>query len=300
VNANGPAPAVILGYVSDPGGGSAPAIIQMGPVGNAGLYLAFDFSGESAFGQASGWYRWPNIKMFNQYLDGNMYGPTFFAPKDRVVLDYFDPCLDEPGDICYNFLVQEEGAILKAVSYSLSPAALFAPEVMKHEIEQGLESWQNPAQYGAGFRVPRMSEARYPHLKTHMAENHWLQGPPSDCNPNPPSNQGANFSYNGCTPYFFNHGLESRPAVVFYDGHVGQVGTKSAFEQDNQLQATTSNADGGSYGLWMRNTPLGSSGFFCQLPYTYSNPGNPTTGFRTSFHILTTDGIRGRDILSAD
>jgi hypothetical protein len=45
-------------------------------------------------------------------------------------------------------------------------------------------------------------------------------------------------------------------------------------------------------GLWLRETPLGESGYY---------GGQAFDGFvRTSFHILTKGGIEGRDILGPD
>ena len=43
------------------------------------------------------------------------------------------------------------------------------------------------------------------------------------------------------------------------------------------------------YGLWSRDTYLGEDGYF--IDYGYDQAA-------TSFHILTTDGIRGRDVVS--
>ena len=42
------------------------------------------------------------------------------------------------------------------------------------------------------------------------------------------------------------------------------------------------------HGVWSRDTPLGADGYFIELGYDFSN---------TSFHVLTTDGILGRDKL---
>ena len=36
--------------------------------------------------------------------------------------------------------------------------------------------WQDPWGLPGGFRSPGMSQARFPNLKTHMLEHHWLQG----------------------------------------------------------------------------------------------------------------------------
>ncbi len=43
-------------------------------------------------------------------------------------------------------------------------------------------------------------------------------------------------------------------------------------------------------GLWSRDTPFQEDGYFIADGYDFAE---------TSFHILTTEGIRGRDILGA-
>ena len=45
------------------------------------------------------------------------------------------------------------------------------------------------------------------------------------------------------------------------------------------------------YGLWSRDTPLGTDGYFIDLGYDFAE---------SSFHTLTTDGARGRDILGKE
>ena len=44
--------------------------------------------------------------------------------------------------------------------------------------------------------------------------------------------------------------------------------------------------------VWSKNTPLGTSGYFGNQSYDFL--------VKTSFHILTTDGIEGRDVLGAE
>ena len=43
------------------------------------------------------------------------------------------------------------------------------------------------------------------------------------------------------------------------------------------------------HGLWSRDTPFGTDGYFIPEGYDFSS---------TSFHILTTEGIRGRDTVA--
>lgn len=44
------------------------------------------------------------------------------------------------------------------------------------------------------------------------------------------------------------------------------------------------------HGLWSRDTPLGESGYFSDVAYDLT---------QTSFHVLTTEGIHGRDTVDS-
>lgn len=219
-----------------------------------------------------GWFRTPNVPAFTQYLSGRMYDPVFWAPKDRVLLDGgAEECFEHPGDLCL-----EGGLPVDTFcSYCISPAALFSPDVMRRPTDGG---WQNPWSLPAGFRAPSLSQARFPELKTHMLEHNWLQSPPTLCNPN----------FTGCEPYYFNHGFESRPVALFYDGHVTVTSTQEA------IQANDRNLANAGYSLWVTDTPLAGTPFpNSQGGYFMGDAYDDTA---TSFHILTTDGILGRDI----
>jgi hypothetical protein len=110
-----------------------------------------------------------------------------------------------------------------------------------------------------------------------MLEHHWLQNTHAECNPN--FQPG---SWDGCEPYYFNHGYESAPMTLFYDGHVEGLGVSEAQAGDNR-----SNNQVG-YGLWSRDTPFGTDGYLISDSWDFLT--------ETSYHILTTDGILGRDI----
>ena len=215
-----------------------------------------------------GAFRIPNARQFNQYLSGRYYDPVFFAPKDEVTLAAIDKCLDDPGEFC----TAGGSELTYWSSYCLSPAAMFSPDVMANPDRGG---GQDPWTVRGAFRSPSMSQALYPDLKTHMLEHHWLQGTRGECNP---GFDGG--TYDGCEPYYFNHGWESVPVTLFYDGHIEGLGVREAEMADKShvVQA--------GWGLWSRDTSFGSDGYFISLGYDFSN---------TSFHILTTDGIRGRD-----
>ena len=131
----------------------------------------------------------------------------------------------------------------------------------------------------AALRVPAMSQALYPDLKTMMGEIHWLQNTHAECNPN-----FYPGSWDGCEPFYFNHGWESAPATAFYDGHVEIVGVPEAQGADSRSRNQV------GYGLWARDTPWGEDGFLIGDSWDFLS--------ETSYHVLTTDGIRGRDVLN--
>ncbi len=234
-----------------------------------------NFTGGAAY---FGWFRFPNIKPVYSYLGGKSYDPIFYAPKDRLSLAAAEPCMDDPGeavggDPCNPPIW---------ASYCFSPAALFDPKVMRADDPARPEDkrgFQSPFSLPSGFRVPTMSQVKYPGLKTHMLEHHWLQNVEVECN--------SAFDGFGtpldCEPYYFNHGLTSSPVTLFYDAHVELVGAHEAMLADRRHNNQA------GYGLWSRDTPFSDDGYFIDLGYDFAE---------TSFHILTTDGIRGRDTLN--
>jgi prepilin-type N-terminal cleavage/methylation domain-containing protein len=229
-----------------------------------------------------GWFRIPNARPFNQYVGKRFYDPVFYAPKDVIVTDYVKQALEAPEEYVPTGVeggnVFDNGRIGWS-SYSLSPAALFDPRVLANPDRGGfVRPWEIPA----GMRAPAMSQALYSSLKTHMIEHHWLQGRKSLCNP-----AFSGGSYDGCEPYYFNHSVYSAPNALFYDGHISSIGVQEAMQADSLVLNQTNH----DYGLWSRDTPWGTAGYFIGQSYDNAN---------TSFHILTTDGIRGRDVLSAD
>ncbi len=209
---------------------------------------------------------------FHEYVNGRTYDPIFFAPNDTAPFEFVEEAFDDPDE-----LVLIEGVpVAHAPSYSLSPAAMFSPQVMRAPSAGG---WHNPWSLADGFASPPLAGAQYPDLKTHMIEHPWAQGPPAQCNPAFP-----NGCYDGCEPHYFNHGIDSMPATLFYDGHVRLLPNTEVLAADQQILKQT----GGVDGLWSRDTPFGANGYFIDFGYD----GTPL-----SHHVLTTDGILGRDIL---
>jgi hypothetical protein len=250
------------------GSGGGPSYAQnrpfMAPIA-FGRYVA------NASQAGFGWFRIPNARHFTEYLSGRFYDPVFYAPKDDEIMPYAQQGIDHH----YEYLMPGEqgGNLIDAPvwsSYCLSPAALFSPDVMSNEEKGG---WRDPWSVAAGMRTPSMAQALYPSLKTHMLEHHWLQNRQAECNP-------AFTSRNPCQPYYFNHSWQSNPVTLFYDGHVTTLGVREAEQADARQEAQA------GYGLWSRDTPFGENGYFIDAGYDLA---------ATSFHILTTDGIRGRD-----
>ncbi len=232
------------------------------------------FPGSSNGVPGFGNFRIANAKQLHDYVIGRFYGSTYYAPADTVPYELTAPLFDDPCEFAL------EGNPPYWTSYALSPAGMLHPDVMRSNAEGG---WQDPWDIPLGHESPGYFQARYPDLKTHMIEHHWLQGPPADCNP---SNGGPSFAptYDGCEPYYFNHGIDSSPAALFYDGHVRLLPNTEVFAADQMVLKQT----GGVDGLWHRGTSFGEDGYF--ISYGYD-------GVPLSHHILTTDGILGRDTL---
>jgi len=272
-------PPVLLGWRQGSGGhGGSSGNMRlwgywMSHSGNWGLCEPMVFPGGPGHLVGFGAFRIPNAAQFNQYVGGRYYDPVFYAPKDTVVLDAVGACWEDPGEFC----LEGGNSDTYWSSYCNSPAGMFSPDVMRN-VERG--GWQDPYLMPGGFRSPSFSQALYPSLKTHMIEHHWLQQKRADCNGN-----FTGGTYNDCEPYYFNHGWESVPMALFYDGHIESLGVREAEKADRRHRAQTGNDD---WGLWSRDTSFGDDGYFIDLGYDFAE---------TSFHVLTTDGIRGRDKL---
>ncbi len=229
------------------------------------------------YGSGSGFgsfriYNFPTA--FHDYVNGRTYDPIFFAPNDTVPFEFVESAFDDPDELVF---INDEPRV-HTPSSSLSPAAMFHPQIMRAPSAGG---WQNPWNLADGFASPPLFAAAYPDLKTHMIEHHWVQSPPAECNPAVGDNT---LVYGGCQPYFFNHGIDSTPVALFYDGHVRFLPNTEAFASDQQILKQT----GGVDGLWSRDTPLGANGYFIDFGFDDSP---------LSHHVLTTDGILGRDTL---
>ncbi|UCD76059.1 MAG: type II secretion system protein [Phycisphaerales bacterium] len=242
-------------------------------IGNYGLCQPIVFpNSPNTWAMGFGSFRMANCKQFGQYVSGRFYDQVWYAPKDKAPWAAIEGCFDDPGEWC----LAGGTEYCYWTSYCLSPAAMFCPEVMGNPETGG--GWQDPWELPGGFRSPAMSQCLYPDLKTHMAEHHWLQNSRIDCNP---GFDGG--TYQDCEPFYFNHGWESVPVTLFYDGHIEGLGVREA------EMASSRNLAQAGFELWHNEIPgWMENGYFSDLAYDWSN---------TSYHVLTSDGIRGRDKL---
>ena len=132
------------------------------------------------------------------------------------------------------------------------------------------------------FKSPAAGLAQYPSLKWRMWEHQWLQNMEGgEINP----------AFNTPTPWFYNHGYNSAPAIMCFDGHT-QVAALAGVQQDDDL--TASQRKNGQppacldVGLYFKG-----SGYYNTAAYDMLtvNCGAVNAG------ILTVDGILGRDML---
>ncbi|MHC4211359.1 MAG: hypothetical protein ACYSWT_16785, partial [Planctomycetota bacterium] len=84
---------------------------------------------------------------------------------------------------------------------------------------------------------------------------------------------------------YFNHSFQSMPATLFYDGSVRIMSVLEAMSSDRRHEQQA------GHGLWTRDTSFGDDGYLIAEGYDFA---------ATSFHILTTEGVRGRDTLGRE
>jgi len=240
--------------------------------GNWGLCDPIVFPGGPAHLEGFGMFRIPNAKPFHDYVAGRFYEPTFYPPNDTVPYELVEPLFDSP----FEFVPMDQ--IIWWSSYCFSPAAMFDPAVMAHPGPDPEDGWHDPYGLDDGFESPGLYQAQYPDLKTQIIEHHWNQNAPTNpCNPN-----WEEGTYEGCEPYYFNHAYISIPATLFYDMSARLLPNAEVLAADEWMIKQV------GYGLWSRDTPFGENGYFIDL----GDDGTPL-----SHHVLTTDGILGRDTL---
>jgi hypothetical protein len=271
-------PPVLLGWGCDDGSGVCGTWgYWMDSPGNWGLCDPITFPGGPQQLVGFGMFRIPNARPFHNYVNGRFYEPTFYPPNDTVPYEFVSPVFDSPWEFDPNLPPSPTG-LVPVSSYCFSPAAMFNPAVMAHPGPGEMDGWHDPYLLTGGFESPGFYQALYPDLKTQIIEHHWNQNaPPDPCNPN--FEDGL---YDGCEPYYFNHAYDSIPATLFYDNSVRLLPNAEVLAADEWMIEQV------GYGLWSRDTPFGEDGYFIDLGYD----GTPL-----SHHILTTDGILGRDTL---
>ena len=265
-------PQLLLGWSSDGamwgyflGGGKCSQ--YPGNCGNWPLYTPIQFSPNAAIGS----FRLPNLKSFNTYFNGRFYDTVFYAPKDTLTYEAASKWFLDPGEYA------SDGQGARLGSYCFSPAAMWSPEVLAC----ANNGYKTPGSLAGGYKSPAAGQAAYPDLKTQVLEHNWLQQKPNtEVNSNfAPGPGGAP------VPWFFNHGYNSAPITMFFDGHIGVMSNAEAMDADKRAKCGNIN------GLWSRTTTLGANGYYGAQAYDWL--------VDTSYHILTLDGILGRDTLGA-
>jgi prepilin-type N-terminal cleavage/methylation domain-containing protein len=278
----------VTAYGNQTGYDHPPVILGYGQGGIWGFFLGPDFGSAGNwvtitpidFASRFGAFRIPNGRQLNTYVNGRFYDPVFYAPKDTAVIAAVETAFDHPDEFVNLF-----PSVLYS-SYILSPAAMFSPDVLSKNQNTG-EYYTNPFSLVSGFRCPSFSQAQYPDLKTHVIEHHWLQNRKKICN-----NFFTSGPYDGCQPFFFNGSWDSAPVQLMYDGHVEMGGMREATDANARV---AQQSDDGA-GLWSIDTPMGggypdfsAGGYYQEAALDWTAVSN---------HILTLDGIKGRDYIA--
>ena len=231
---------------------------QAGTVANIAVYKPIDFLSPN-----SGAYRFANTPKINVYANGRFFDPLFFAAEDNAITPAQRRFIRNGTD----YANSATGG-LGFTSYTMSPAAMFHPIVMGDGQSASGTLFKSPSATvagGMGYQSPTVSQCTYPSLKTRLMENTMMENAPSPCNP----------AYGGCVPYTWYQSAASTNLALFYDGSVDIFSAQEAMQADS---------DSGT-GLWLRTTPLGSSGMFSNA------------NVQSGAHFLTKFGIKGRDRL---
>ncbi len=244
--------------------------------GNCGNWIVYWPNEWNFTNGGFGYYRMPNVKAFNNYLNGRFYDRAFVAPKDKLTLERAEQGMGNPGE--FTILPNEPGQVVFS-TYVWSPAALWNPDVLSDK------GFKQPSTLPGAFKCPTQSHAKYSELKSRMIEFYWLQN--QDGGPTNPGFSG------GYTPWFFNQGNNSAPNTLFFDGHAGVIGVSEVMDANRRYIASWNGVQGAPpmKAMWHEGTPWGANGFYQQLSFDMLAD--------TSFHMLTTNGILGRDVMGA-
>jgi prepilin-type N-terminal cleavage/methylation domain-containing protein len=291
----------ILGWMNDNGGralwgywiGDGTPDCSFGSTGNWTIAVPYNCSNRIGF------FRQMNMKIFAQYMNNRYYDKVFYAPKDRKKIERVEKFFESPDEFNYEGLIEWP-------SYCYSASAMFPTDVMDPvENCDGSGSVDDvmctpcDATTGGGpggLKSPPVGAAHYPDLKTRVLEHTWLQNAPADVNP---------LFSGGSTPYYFNHGIRSAPCTLFFDGAVRVMGVQEAVKSDQRVRrqgddsstwGCESDADSNEVeSLWIMGNCCGGpgDGYFENQSYGFSDE-------RTSYHIMTRRGIKGRDTIGEE
>jgi prepilin-type N-terminal cleavage/methylation domain-containing protein len=258
----------LWGYWIDEGGECA----GVGGCGNVEIAMPYDCE----LGNQAGFFRVMNHKLFAQYMNDRYYDEVFFAPKDRRKREKVEEFFDLPDEF------SSDQGIIEWPSYCMAASAMIAPDVASgqrceagQDPEDCPDDMCNPCDFPGGFRSPPVGAAAYPDLKMRCWEHEWLQNNPAELNP----------AFTTETPYYFNHSPQSAPATLMFDGSVRIFSANEAIQSSQRVEKQ------GGCQLWINDWcgnnyfELGSHGF-------------PEE--RTSFGVLTRDGIKGKDTIGLE
>jgi prepilin-type N-terminal cleavage/methylation domain-containing protein len=251
-----------------------------GTCGNMIVYIACDFWSNTWLGT----WRLTNVKAFNAYVGGRYYDKVFWAPKDRMNTEKVEQWFRAPVEFKYNPL---DANSFVEPTYCWSPAAMWSPDCLSwSRATAGSAGGANTNKLGprpdglaGAYKSPAASLSQYPSLKWRVWEHQWLQ-----------NQEGGEINpcFSSPTPWYYNHGYNSAPCVMFFDGHT-QVVSVAGCMQDNDLALSQGRP------LWFQSISGTWDGYFSTCAYdmlTNAQPGRPVTA-----GVATVDGILGRDML---
>lgn len=234
---------------------------QPGNCGNWVQYRPMNFTTDPT-SRTVGSCRVMNVWGFREYVSHRFYAPEWFSEDDP---NYAGASTQFEEAFEFNYPVAALDGGFANSSFCYSPAAMLHPGVLRARAEGG---FQAPASFANSYRTPTVTQCVHPALKTRMLEYGWYRGAPQ-------------------AGLAFNAGRKSSPYALYFDGSVQMASMASAEADDDIVRAASKTGDG----LWSDDTPFGAEAWF---------DTDPVDGLRTGFHMLTTGGITGRDILTRE
>ena len=235
----------------------------------------------------AGFWRMMNLKLFSQYMNDRFYDEVFYAPKDRRKREKIEEFFDLPDEFNSDVTAQNE-QIIEWPSYCMAASAMLSPDVTSGRRcnpqdptlpPECADQMCDPCDFPGGYRSPSVGSATYPDLKMRCWEHEWLQNNPAELNP----------AFNTETPYFFNHSPQSAPATLMFDGSV------RIFSANEAIQSNQRVVNQGGCELWINDwSSVGPDGNY------FEGASHGFVEERTSFGVLTRDGIKGRDTIGRE